>query len=1009
MEKFKKIFDILDLNRNNGLFILTEDDWQLHCNFSKRVEHLIKDVLKPYAFYYFNQTPFVFFFDNPTNIEQLEEQIWNFNQTPVVFINHNNQIHIRNGFSYIKTKESKGLAELADFDKDLNDFEYFKIVTGETWEKYQKQLKREQRVDYKLLHNVKTLRNQLTNQTENFSKIANNLIGRILFIRYLIDRKVRIKKKLWTNEDLCKVLEDVQTTYELFEYLQSKDNYNGDLFPLEDNEKQIVTNAHLSKIIQLLKGTDLEKGQLSLFDIYDFSIIPVELVSNVYEFFIGKKNQQSKGAYYTPLFLVNYILEETVGSFIDKQTNEYNCKILDPSCGSGIFLVESLRKIIEKYLSLHPKAAKNKVKYHEKLRELLTDNIYGVDIDGNAVNVAIFSLYITLLDFIDKPADIEDFKFPNVLNTNFFEADFFDLDAPFNTSFEEKPFDFIVGNPPWGKGEGDNKLFKAYWTKREKNESSLLKEVTNDKKAQVKIKVSNEEMSEAFLIRVSDFANEVTHFSFIIKSRTLYKSNTKDFRKYLLSNFKVRKLLELSSVRHEIFDKSNKKATHPAAVIFYQHSPNHNQQNLIQHISLKPNRFFELFKLFVVEKFDIKKVPQYEFFKHDWLWKTLVYGNILDFQLIRKLKSKNNNLEQSFTTFKGFFRGNRKNAYPETSDWQILGHTKKSKIEKFNLYIDKDDLNIDTKFERIRKIEYYKNTKIVLGYSFNGNLINSAITEKTFLFPQSYYGILSNDIPTLKIIQTIISSSFFNFWLTTTSSLYGIERPLFLLDDLRNLPIDLNKSETFQTTQIEELTNLGKSDVFNTEKKKHLQLTLNETIFENYGFSKQDIAVIEYANEVTIPSIHRKKKYEYLAPVKLNDKGKSYLESYAKIVSNHFNHLFRKANKKVQVNIYHSKHTIGVEFCVVDKANTKSDINFISTKNSKQMLTKFALLSYEKLSEDLFIQKDIKGFEEESFYVIKPNEYKCWHRAIGHLDLAEILEVTLKAGVKQKRTKQYAQ
>jgi len=117
MEKFKKIFDVLDLTKNNGLFILEEDDWQLHCNFSKRVEHLIKDVLKPYAFYYFNQTPFIFFFDNPTNLEQLEEQIWNFNQTPVVFINHSNQIHIRNGFSYIKTKEKKGLAELANFDK----------------------------------------------------------------------------------------------------------------------------------------------------------------------------------------------------------------------------------------------------------------------------------------------------------------------------------------------------------------------------------------------------------------------------------------------------------------------------------------------------------------------------------------------------------------------------------------------------------------------------------------------------------------------------------------------------------------------------------------------------------------------------------------------------------------------------------------------------------------------------------------------------------------------------
>ena len=1007
MEKFKKIFDVLDLTKNNGLFILEEDDWQLDCNFSKRIEHLIKDVLKPYAFYYFNQTPFVFFFNNPTNLEQLEEQIWNFNQTPVVFINHSNQIHIRNGFSYIKTKKKKGLAELANFDKDLNDFEYFKIVTGETWEKYQKQLKREQRVDYKLLHNVKTLRNQLTNQTENFSKIANNLIGRILFIRYLIDRKVRIQKKLWTNEDLCKVLEKVETTYELFEYLQSKDNYNGDLFPLEDNERQIVTNAHLVKIIQLLKGTDLEKGQLSLFDIYDFSIIPVELVSNVYEFFIGKKNQQSKGAYYTPLFLVNYILEETVGNFIDKRTDKYNCKVLDPSCGSGIFLVETLRKVIQKYLSLHPDAPNNKEKYHKKLRNLLTDNIYGIDIDGNAVNVAIFSLYITLLDFIDKPADIEDFKFPNVLNTNFFEANFFDLDALFNEFFEEKPFDFIVGNPPWGKGEGDNKLFKTYWTKREKKESFLLQKMTSDKKTKVKIKVSNEEISEAFLIRVSDFADKSTNFSFIIKSRTLYKSNTKDFRKYLLSNFKVKKLLELSSVRHEVFDKSNKKATHPAAVIFYQYTPNnHNQQNLIQHISLKPNRFFELFKLFVVEKFDVKNVLQYEFLKYDWLWKTLVYGNILDFHLIRKLK-KHITIEDVALVINGFQRG--KEEYPETKGWNILKHRGKSKLKNFNIFLDTNEKNENINFQRIGNLDNYKNLKILLSDAFDGHLLKSAITEEAFLFPKSYYAILNPKIQELKIIQSVLSSSIFSYWLVCISSYYGIERPIFLLDEIKKVPIEFGKTGEILKI-IEELIilhHLNKIGVI--EKIFSLMTKLNQLIFDNYNISNQEIAVIEYANEVTIPSIHQKKKYEYLAPIKLNEKGKSYLVSYAQIISTHFNHLFRKANKKIQVNIYHSKHTIGVEFCVVDKANTRSNVNFIVNNDSKQMLTKFALLSYEKLSEDLFIQKDIKGFEEESFYVIKPNEYKCWHRAIGHLDLGELLEATLKAGAKQKRAKQYAQ
>lgn len=76
---------------------------------------------------------------------------------------------------------------------------------------------------------------------------------------------------------------------------------------------------------------------------YDFKIIPIELISNIYEAFLqdnnSKKNQK---AIYTPLFLVDYMLNNTLDK---KLKNNTACKILDPSCGSGVFLVESLRRI----------------------------------------------------------------------------------------------------------------------------------------------------------------------------------------------------------------------------------------------------------------------------------------------------------------------------------------------------------------------------------------------------------------------------------------------------------------------------------------------------------------------------------------------------------------------------------------------------------------------------------------------------------------------------------------
>ena len=227
-----------------------------------------------------------------------------------------------------------------------------------------------------------------------------------MFSRYLIDRNIIIgfnneNNGLLTNNSLCDILKTESETYKLFEYLRIK--FNGNLFPISKEEKELVKRKHLKVLIDLLKGIEISSGQMSLFDIYDFSIIPIELISNVYEFFIGQAEQENKGAYYTPLFLVNQILYETVHTYFKQNPNEYDCKILDPACGSGVFLVEALRKIISQYQKNTPTYSSDLENYKKHIKQLLTDNIFGIDRDEKAVNIAIFSLYITLLDYLEPP------------------------------------------------------------------------------------------------------------------------------------------------------------------------------------------------------------------------------------------------------------------------------------------------------------------------------------------------------------------------------------------------------------------------------------------------------------------------------------------------------------------------------------------------------------------------------------------------------------------------------
>ena len=289
-------------------------------------------------------------------------------------------------------ESKKGLDTLTS-SKDLKDFEYFELITGHSWKKYQKEFEQKNRVDFYLLKNIEEARSVLTNpELGNLHpKVANSLLGRVIFIRYLIDRNVELNKyHIKGKEDFYQILSNHEETYKFFQ--QVKEDFNGNLFPLkykindiEINEDEKVNVNHLSIISSLLRGGKIHSDsniEPSLFEIYDFSIIPIEFVSNVYEKFIGVDKQADSGAYYTPLFLVDYIQKETVSKYFLDNPNEYNCKVLDPACGSGIFLVETLRQIISQYTKQYPVNVDNEVEYNQykdKLKSLLQNNIYGID------------------------------------------------------------------------------------------------------------------------------------------------------------------------------------------------------------------------------------------------------------------------------------------------------------------------------------------------------------------------------------------------------------------------------------------------------------------------------------------------------------------------------------------------------------------------------------------------------------------------------------------------------
>lgn len=1015
MKKLEEIFARLGLDRNNGLFITKENLWKKETSFPNRVKRLIERKIEPDAFFCFDNKPMILFFHNPANKQELHEAIWNFNESPIAIILENDVIEIFNGFSFDENTEL--LKQLGGEDK-LNDFTYFELVTGRTWEQYQQQLNYKNRVDYHLLENIKAARKLLVEKRGLDAKITNALIGKVIFVRYLIDRKVKMKfddkLRTWSNDEFCELLIHPKKVQNFFEYLDDKERgFNGDLFPLTDNEYEQISQEDYRILKRLLKGEDIGDGQLSLFELYDFSIIPIEFISNVYELFIGQDNQEKAGAYYTPLFLVDYILKETVEKKLSSKGSDYNCKVLDPACGSGIFLVETLRKIIEKYISIKgDKIISNANEFKTAIKDLAKENIYGIDKDSSAVQVAIFSIYLTLLDYLEPP-EIEKFKFPVLLNTNFFEADFFDEDLPFDKQFKDIEFDFILGNPPWMRGKGEKKkpLYVEYIEKRRKKEKS---------KDTPQIDIGNKEIAQAFLLRSSDFSKMETKCTLIVTSKALYNLQSVSFRKYFLHHFFIERVFELAPVRREVFDKSNDKAIAPACILFYNYANGlDTDSNIIEHIALKPSRFFTLFKIFTINRTDFKTTQQNKLKEFDWLWKVLVYGSYLDFNFLKRLKEDYNSINTFLTSINALIKqgikrkdGIRKINVSELVGWDFLDINKKeiqqlfitSKHKKWEIeevgYIYRENGRICT--------DVYSPPMLLVKETVNTKLESvSAISSNKILFTDKVTSIKlrqSEDIKDYYLLAGLMNSTLFAYYILNTSSTAGIMIEQQINDSERFAFPYTQSDEVIQ--HIQEIELLKKETNVDTlishTKAEAIRLKIeevNQSIFKSFDLNETEQALVNYAKDMIIPISMKHKGYNNL--LKSITYENSYLYDYASLFIKRFKSRLDTIEKKFIVEIWHTDQIVGMFFKMIPANQYTQEIKWENKQNSdSEILSLLAKISSEKITDSLFVQKDIRGFEKDDFYIFKPNERRLWHKAIGYLDVNEFADAILKRGRK---------
>lgn len=331
--------------------------------------------------------------------------------------------------------------------------------SGRLWEEHAEYFRPRERIDQVLLDNLVTSYRLLCDDTGLSADAAQALLVQVMFIAWLEDREIILPEYFLEASDglagtFSALLESgtVDWLDRLFESLRR--DFNGDLFvapcSFEENDgHQPLTPRHLNILNRFRSGREEMHGHAGQYRLwgYHFKYIPIELISAVYDRFLGENDAQrrAQGAYYTPMFLADTVISQ-VWDTVSDETKEKG-RFLDPACGSGVFLVRSFQRLCEHWRDTR---TSRRIRWDSLLGIL--SRLHGWDIDSRAVRVSVFSLYVALLEEVSPP-DIRRLMkrgriLPALWGENLRHRDFFEKHA------HDVQADVVIGNPPWSSRPG---------------------------------------------------------------------------------------------------------------------------------------------------------------------------------------------------------------------------------------------------------------------------------------------------------------------------------------------------------------------------------------------------------------------------------------------------------------------------------------------------------------------------------------------------------------------------
>jgi type I restriction-modification system DNA methylase subunit len=754
--------------------------------------------------------------DSEAEAKEIHRRVWNQNVVPFLIVVTPKNIRLYSGFEYDRDQsDEERVLEIAESANEilgkLSALTSERIDSEDIWE--WRPLSVEGRVDRHLLADLKRLSEVLTDKTKDYRlppEHAHTLIGKYIYLKYLRDRDILSNRRLSDarvrEEDILSSAAQKEKLYQLEEYLN--EFLNGSVFPLPSGND--IQTKHVQKTASVFKGSDPKSGQQVLFDIYDFSYVPIETLSVVYQQFLHQKDEgKQKGAYYTPIHLVNFVLDELDA----KRPLKKGMRIFDSSCGSGAFLVQCYRRLVESIVRSQ-KARLNPA----ELKRLLVDHIFGVDADIEACRVAELSLSLTLLDYISPPdlssIQHKGFKLPKLHDTNIFhcERGLFDDESLWAQSMPKEGYDWIVGNPPW-KNIDKNKDKELY------HRETI--EWINANKEQYP--VDNYQSAEAFAWKATELLAEDGQCGLLMPAMTLFKKQGDRFRAKFFSEIETWCIVNFANIRRYLFEE----AINPAAAFFFSGEKNWDKSGhyittyspfaIEQSSQLNQKGKAKKMWTILVDYSTIKEIPLGEIRNGSFVtWKIAMWGTHRDSRLLDSISTHNPTLGEYLSSRNiHISEGSQLRVLPkfetkEQEDAFYANHEYLPALAGKNK-IDQDKLKTTLHKQRIA-FQFPSNAlkKIGKGGAYlrkRGGQAGLTVSEpphviisasRNYILYSDDYVFVSprqigisgeNQADLLKALALYLNSDFIRYqqWLTGAS--WGVERDRVNFDSLKRIPI----------------------------------------------------------------------------------------------------------------------------------------------------------------------------------------------------------------------------